>query len=379
MAIREYASGVSTTILFAIGAADGTASLADTTGWGTGAGGDFFATLDGGTDNEERVLCSALTGAVLTFITRGADGTTAKSHGAGASVWPSGSATDLREANAHGNAVAAIHGVAGTIVGTTDLQTLTNKTLTSPTITGGTITGAAVDATSLTQGGAALVDVSSTQTLTNKTLTSPIVNTPTVTGGTVNPTTLQQGGVAVVTTTGTQTLTNKTLTSPAITGALSGLTSVDATTLTENAIAVTTAAKTQTFTNKTIAGGTNTITGLAESSVTNLVSDLAAINAAIVAVTARLPFKMQAGYTTHAFAGGLGPVATAVTLTGFTQTPIVTLSNAGGPGGDILARVYVSGNSSSGFTVNVLAATGFTATITVYWMAYQATSGSASG
>jgi hypothetical protein len=73
----------------------------------------------------------------------------------------------------------------GTIVGTDDSQTLTNKTLTSPVIS----------------------TISNTGTLTLPTATGTLALTTDIPSG-------------VVTETGTQTLTNKTLTAPIITGAI---------------------------------------------------------------------------------------------------------------------------------------------------------------
>jgi hypothetical protein len=68
---------------------------------------------------------------------------------------------DYREANLHIEAASGVHGVTGSVVGTTDTQTLTGKTIDTAS---NTITGA--------------VTLTGTQTLTNKTLTSPTLTTP---------------------------------------------------------------------------------------------------------------------------------------------------------------------------------------------------------
>jgi hypothetical protein len=53
-------------------------------------------------------------------------------------VYNAQDATDFRT---HEAATAAVHGVVGTLVGTSDTQTLANKTLTSPTVNGGALSG----------------------------------------------------------------------------------------------------------------------------------------------------------------------------------------------------------------------------------------------
>jgi hypothetical protein len=79
-------------------------------------------------------------------------------------------------------------GITGTPVGTSDIQTLTNKTLTAPTISSpvlsGTVTG------TYTLGGtptfpSTVTTLTGVQTLTNKTLTSPTLNTPTLTNASI--------------------------------------------------------------------------------------------------------------------------------------------------------------------------------------------------
>lgn len=148
MARREYTSGRPTTLSapFDIGA--GTFTIADdgsAATWPTSADYDFFVTIDAGTAQEERVLCSARASRVVTVAAggRGADGTTESNHLAGATVWPSWSATDAAEANIHVESTGyasyskSVHGLGsgdGVVVGTTKEQTLTLKTLTSPKI-----------------------------------------------------------------------------------------------------------------------------------------------------------------------------------------------------------------------------------------------------
>ena len=110
----------------------------------------------------------------------------------------------------------------GTVVGTSDSQTLTNKTLTTPVISSITNTGTLTLPTSTDT----LVGRATTDTLTNKTIA---LGSNTVSG------TLAQFNTAVtdadlVSIAGTETLTNKTLTSPVVTGGSINNTPIGATT-----------------------------------------------------------------------------------------------------------------------------------------------------
>lgn len=114
-------------------------ALAVTVDSTTGFPGSFpyVLALDYGTSAEELVSVTSAAGTTLT-VTRAYGGTSAQSHSLGAVVRHVYDATEATAFRTHEAASAAVHGLTGTVVGTTDTQTLTSKTLTSPTITGGT-------------------------------------------------------------------------------------------------------------------------------------------------------------------------------------------------------------------------------------------------
>jgi hypothetical protein len=145
----------------------------------------FTLVIDAGTSLEEIVDCTGVAGTTLT-IARGIDGSPAQAHTTGATVRHMAIARDFREANTHINSSAGVHGIAGSVVGTTDTQVVTNKDLTNPSnsFPASLATSAALTAhTSATAAhgtAGAVVGTTDTQTLTNKTLTSPTLNSPTL-------------------------------------------------------------------------------------------------------------------------------------------------------------------------------------------------------
>lgn len=86
-----------------------------------------------GQADEEVVLVTAISGTSVT-ITRGYDGSAARSHTTNSTLTHVAVAKDYDEANAHVNATSGVHGTTGAVVGDTDTQTLTNKILTRPTV-----------------------------------------------------------------------------------------------------------------------------------------------------------------------------------------------------------------------------------------------------
>lgn len=146
---RQYQAGKVTTLTNPMTDVATSFTIADATNWPDGSTGNFWVTIDPNTASEERVLCSSRSSTTVTVASggRGKDGTIAIAHANAAVVWPSWSAQDADEANAHVSATGStgsiiVHGLAvgSNVVGTTDTQTLTNKT-----ISGGTITGATID------------------------------------------------------------------------------------------------------------------------------------------------------------------------------------------------------------------------------------------
>ncbi|MFK4187281.1 hypothetical protein ACI2L4_25210 [Streptomyces sparsogenes] len=100
----------------------------------------YVLALDYGASAEELVSVTAAAGTTLT-VSRGFSGTSAQTHSLGAKVrhvYHAGDATDFRT---HEAATSGVHGVTGTLVGTSDTQTLANKTLTAPAITSPAISG----------------------------------------------------------------------------------------------------------------------------------------------------------------------------------------------------------------------------------------------
>jgi hypothetical protein len=240
MELQSSISDTTTTI-----SVDSTTGLPGTT--------PFTLVIDPGS-TEEIVTVTGVSGTNLT-VTRGQDGSAAQAHASGAVVRHMATARDFREPQEHmGNTVA--HGTTGAVVGTTDTQALTHKDLTSSTntfpstlATDNEVSAAVTaHAGSTTTHGVAgsIMGTSSAQTVTNKDLSSS-----------------------------TNTFPSSLATTAAL-GAHIADTAAHAATG-----GVVGASKTQTLTNKTISGATNAISNIAESSVTGLVSDLAAINAQI--------------------------------------------------------------------------------------------------
>ena len=112
MARREYKAGTPTTLTGTGLSSTGLSfTIAGNTNWPVGTN-KFWVTVDPGTPQEERILCTSRSGLTVTIADgdRGQDDTTPSAHAVGAIIWPSWSATDADEANEHINLTTGVHG-----------------------------------------------------------------------------------------------------------------------------------------------------------------------------------------------------------------------------------------------------------------------------
>lgn len=180
MTLRNYSStAAETTLSSGVDASTTTLAVSSTTGFPSVP---FVLAVDAGDAAQELVLVTNVAGTSLT-VTRGFDSTVAAAHSTGARVAHSHAAIDFREANAHVNANSGVHGAAGSVVGTTDVQTLTNKTVNADnnTINGFAASSFVVtDGTGKADGSAAqkaipagaVLGTTDSQVVTNKNMTS---------------------------------------------------------------------------------------------------------------------------------------------------------------------------------------------------------------
>lgn len=260
MSLRYYANAPATTLSSSCNSSATSIVVNSATGYPIQF--PFTVIIDRGTATEEAVSVTAASGTTWT-VTRAIDGTTAFAHSIGATVEHGITAQDIRESNTHVNTSGAVHGVTGSLVGTTDTQTLTNKTI---GVLSNIINGLAASKFAVSDGSGKLVAGASNipagavvgdtdaQTLSSKTIN---LSNNTVTGTTAQfNTALSDNDFATLA--GTETLTNKTLTSPTVTSPT--VNSPTVTNLTLDGVNISGAwiAYTPTATNFTVGNGTLT-------------------------------------------------------------------------------------------------------------------------
>lgn len=152
MTVRKYSSRAQqTTLAAAITDSDTTMTVVSGSalmGGKTLTGSQTYTVvIDPDTSLEEIVDITLYSSGNTLTITRNRDGSTAQAHSAGAVVRHMVIGRDLQEANDHIEASTGVHGVSGSVVGTSDSQTLTNKTISGASNTLSNIPNSATTAT----------------------------------------------------------------------------------------------------------------------------------------------------------------------------------------------------------------------------------------
>jgi hypothetical protein len=134
---RYYSStAVSTTLLLAIGTEDTQLQVASNSGFPVNF--PFTLIIEKDSANEEIVTVTGQIGLAYA-VDRGVDGTSPRAHSNGVSVEHGVSALDFTDFRAHESGMAGVHGLGQyeEVVGTTAVQTISNKTYGSDTNAGG--------------------------------------------------------------------------------------------------------------------------------------------------------------------------------------------------------------------------------------------------
>jgi len=335
----------------------------------------YSLVIDPDTNKEEIVKVTASGGGTSLTVVRGDDNTTNVTHSAGATVRHVVSAQDFTDFSSHLGSTASptttgVHGVSGTIVGTTDTQTLSAKTLTAPKFVNG---GFIAD----DSGNEQIVFNKTTSAVNEFTVTNAATgNNPSLaaTGGDTNISvnivpkgsgTVQAAGVDIATISGSQTLTNKTISlgSNTVTGTKaqfnSAMTDADFATL----------AGSETLTNKTINLTDNTLSGtvaqfntaLSDDNFVTLTGSETLTNKTITSPTVTGLFLNDSSIV---FEGSSADVnETTLTVTNPTADRTITLPDATGTVTlDGVASTLTSKTITSGTLGSDLAAGGFKVT-----------------
>jgi hypothetical protein len=146
MANARFYSSIAAVTTLQVTAAPSDASIQVTSSSGFPGSFPFTLSLDYGSAGEELVDVTA-GGPNIFTVTRAVDGTSATTHNAGAVVRHVSSARDFTESRTHEAATTGVHGISGSFVDTTSVQSISNKTFTSSTFSGGTVSGSALAGT----------------------------------------------------------------------------------------------------------------------------------------------------------------------------------------------------------------------------------------